>query len=144
MDFFTALHVSGSGLSAERERVNLASSNLANAETTRGPNGQPYARLDPVFQAVAMDANGAAPGTAGGESPMGVQVSKIVADATPGKRVYSPGHPDADADGFVTFPNVNPVNEVVNLLSASRGYEANATAVDTLKQMAQRGLDISR
>lgn len=143
MDFFTALHVSGSGLTAERERVNLASSNLANAETTRGPNGQPYARLDPVFQAVAMDGTGA-PAAPGAESAMGVQVTKVVADATPGKRVYSPGHPDADPDGFVTFPNVNPVNEVVNLLSASRGYEANATAVETLKQMAQRGLDISR
>src|SRR5215212_1138512 len=125
MDFFTALRVSGSGLSAERTRVNLASSNLANAETTRGPDGQPYKRLDPVFQAVAMEGNGAAPGA---ESPMGVEVSQVVADQTPGKRVYSPGHPDADADGFVTFPNVNPVNEVVNLLSASRGYAANATA----------------
>lgn len=143
MDFFTALRVSGSGLSAERTRVNLASSNLANAETTRGPDGQPYKRLDPVFQAVAMEGNGA-PAAAGAESPMGVEVSQVVADQTPGKRVYSPGHPDADADGFVTFPNVNPVNEVVNLLSASRGYEANATAVETLKQMAQRGLDISR
>ena len=144
MDFFTALHVSGSGLSAERTRVNLASSNLANAETTRGPNGQPYQRLDPVFQAVAMDGNGATTATPGAESPMGVQVSQVVADPNPGKRVYSPGHPDADADGFVTFPNVNPVHEVVNLLSASRGYEANATAIETLKQMASRGLDITR
>jgi flagellar basal-body rod protein FlgC len=144
MDFFTALHVSGSGLTAERTRVNLASSNLANAETTRGPNGLPYQRLDPVFQAVAMEGAGTAPAAPGAEPAMGVEVSKIVADTTPGKRVYSPGHPDADADGFVTFPNVNPVNEVVNLMSASRGYEANATAVETLKQMAQRGLDISR
>jgi flagellar basal-body rod protein FlgC len=143
MDFFTALKVSGSGLSAERTRVNLASSNLANAETTRGPNGQAYQRLDPVFQAVAVEGNGA-PTQPGSEPAMGVEVSQVVADTNPGKRVYSPGHPDADADGFVTFPNVNPVNEVVNLLSASRGYEANATAVETLKQMAQRGLDISR
>jgi flagellar basal-body rod protein FlgC len=144
MDFFTALNVSGSGLSAERTRVNLASSNLANAETTRGPNGQPYQRLDPVFQAVAMDGTGAAPAIPSAADAIGVTVSKVVADPTAGKRVYSPGHPDADADGFVTFPNVNPVNEVVNLMSASRGYEANATAVETLKQMAQRGLDISR
>jgi len=144
MDFFTALKVSGSGLSAERTRVNLASSNLANAENTRGPHGQAYQRLDPVFQAVAMDGAGNVPAVAGPESPLGVDVAKVVADPTPGKRVYSPGHPYADADGFVTFPNVNPVNEVVNLLSASRGYEANATAVETLKQMAQRGLDISR
>jgi flagellar basal-body rod protein FlgC len=107
MDFFTALHVSGSGLSAERTRVNLASSNLANAETTRGPNGQPYQRLDPVFQAVAMDGTGGKPSVPGGEQAVGVEVAKVVADGTPGKRVYSPGHPDADADGFVTFPNVN-------------------------------------
>lgn len=144
MDFLTALHVSGSGLSAERTRVNLASSNLANAETTRGPNGLPYQRLDPVFQSIALDGTGKPPMVAGPENPFGVEVSKVVADTLPGRRVYSPGHPDADADGFVTFPNVNPVNEVVNLMSASRGYEANATAVETLKQMAQRGLDITR
>ena len=75
---------------------------------------------------------------------MGVQVSQIVADKSPGKMVYSPGHPDADANGFVTFPNVNPISEIVNLLSASRAFEANATAVETLKQMAARGLDITK
>ena len=71
-------------------------------------------------------------------------IPSVVADQTPGKKVYSPGHPDADPEGFVTFPSVNPVHEVVNLMSASRSYEANATAIDTLKTMAQRGLDISR
>ncbi len=142
MDFLTALHVSGSGLSAERTRVNLASSNLANAETTRGPGGKPYQRLDPVFQSIHIGADDEAPTV--GQSPLGVQVSQIVADPTPGKQVYSPGHPDADADGFVTFPNVNPISEIVNLLSASRAFEANATAVETLKAMAARGLDISK
>ena len=144
MDFFTALHVSGSGLSAERTRVNLAASNLANAETTRDANGGVYQRLDPVFETQKMGSVGDPNGIPGPDAPVGVQVSKIVADATPGKKVYSPGHPDADADGFVTFPNVNPVHEVVNLMSASRGYEANATALETLKQMATRGLDIGR
>jgi flagellar basal-body rod protein FlgC len=144
MDFFTALHVSGSGLSAERTRVNLAASNLANAETTRTASGGAYQRLDPVFETERMASASDPGGLPGPDAPMGVEVSKVVADPTPGKRVYSPGHPDADADGFVTFPNVNPVHEVVNLLSASRGYEANATAVDTLKQMATRGLDIGR
>jgi flagellar basal-body rod protein FlgC len=144
MDFFTALHVSGSGLSAERTRVNLASSNLANAETTRTAGGGPYQRLDPVFETERMAAVGDPNGVPAPDGPMGVRVSQVVADPTPGKKVYSPGHPDADPEGFVTFPNVNPVHEVVNLLSASRGYEANATAVETLKQMAQRGLDISR
>jgi flagellar basal-body rod protein FlgC len=143
MDFFTALDISGSGLSAERTRVNLASSNLANAETTRDASGGVYHRLDPVFEAVRIDgANG--PDAAAGGNPAGVRVAQVVADASAGRRVYSPGHPDADPDGFVVFPNVNPVYEVVNLLSASRGYEANATAVETLKQMAQRGLDITR
>ena len=75
---------------------------------------------------------------------MKAEIAAIVADQTPGRKVYSPGHPDADADGFVTFPNVNPVHEVVNLMSASRSYEANATAIETLKNMASRGLDIAR
>jgi flagellar basal-body rod protein FlgC len=122
--------------------VNLASSNLANAETTRGPNGQPYQRLDPVFQSIHMAAQDEAQTV--GQAPLGVQVSQIVADQSPGKMVYSPGHPDADPDGFVTFPNVNPISEIVNLLSASRAFEANATAVETLKQMAARGLDITK
>jgi flagellar basal-body rod protein FlgC len=143
MDFLTALRISGAGLGVERTRVNLATSNLANAETTRTAAGGPYKRLDPVIQAVAFPTElGAAQGTNG--PPLEAQVSAIVADNTPGKRVYSPGHPDADAEGFVTFPNVNPVHEVVNLMSASRSYEANATAIDTLKSMAQRGLDIAR
>ncbi|MGD0839193.1 MAG: flagellar basal body rod protein FlgC [Polyangia bacterium] len=142
MDFLTALHVSGSGLSAERTRVNLASSNLANAETTRGPNGKPYQRLDPVFEAIHMAGQNEAPTV--GQAPLGVEVSQIVADQTPGKMVYSPDHPDADADGFVTLPNVNPIAEIVNLLSASRAFEANATAIETLKQMASRGLDIAK
>jgi flagellar basal-body rod protein FlgC len=136
MDFFTALHVSGSGLSAERTRLNIASSNLANAETTRTAEGGPYKRLDPVFQAVSV--------TGEQNGPQGVTVAEVAADQTPGKRVYSPGHPDADPEGFVTMPNVNPVHEVVNLLSASRGYEANSTAVETLKQMAAKALEILR
>jgi flagellar basal-body rod protein FlgC len=142
MDFLTALHVSGTALSAERVRVNLASSNLANAETTRDANGNMYRRLDPVFESMPLgDASEIAPNATG---PMGVRVSHIVADSGPGRKVYSPGHPDADPDGFVTFPDVNPVHEVVNLLSASRSYDANATALETLKQMAARGLDITR
>ena len=134
MDFFTALHISSTGLSAERTRVNLASSNLANAETTRTAEGGAYKRLDPVFRAVAMEA--------GSNGPQAVTVAEVVSDETPGKKIYSPGHPDADADGFVVLPNVNPVHEVVNLLSASRGYEANTTAIETLKQMAGRAIDI--
>jgi flagellar basal-body rod protein FlgC len=145
MDFLSAMHVSASGLSAERTRVNVATSNLANAESTRGPDGKPYKRQDPVFEAVALaPAMGEAGLSAGGAQPMAVRVSQIVDDQSPGRRVYSPGHPDADGDGFVTLPNVNPIHEVTNLMSASRGFEANATAMETLKTMAQRALDIAR
>jgi flagellar basal-body rod protein FlgC len=140
MDFLSALRVSATGLSAERTRVNLAASNLANAESTRGPDGKPYARLDPVMQAVSFESALANPG---GEV-QGVEVAEIAKDQSPGRRVYSPTHPDADANGFVTLPNVNPIHEVVNLMSAQKSYDANATAVDTLKTMAQRALDIAR
>jgi len=139
MDFLSALRVSASGLSAERTRVNLASSNLANAESTRGPDGKPYARLDPVLEAVSFESE-----LGQGAELQGVQVAEIARDEGPGRRVYSPAHPDAGPDGYVTLPNVNPIHEVVNLMSAQKAYDANATAVDTLKTMAQRALDISR
>jgi flagellar basal-body rod protein FlgC len=140
MDFLSALSISASGLSAERTRVNLASSNLANAESTRGPDGQPYRRKDPVLETVSFSSEMAAAGGSVG----GVKVAEVVEDQGPGRKVYSPGHPDADPNGFVTLPDVNPVHEVVNLMSASRGYEANATAVETLKAMALRALEIAR
>lgn len=145
-DFLTALRISGSALSAQRTRVNIASSNLANAESTRGPDGEPYRRRDPVLTATPFDAAlGAAAGAPGTEGlAEGVKVAEVVEDPSPGRKVYLPGHPDADPEGFVTFPNVNPLHETVNLLTASRSYEANASAVDTLKSMAQRALDIAR
>jgi flagellar basal-body rod protein FlgC len=140
MDFLSALKISASGLSAQRTRVTLATSNLANADSTRSADGRPYQRLDPVLEPRPFEQSlGAAQ-----NSPQGVVVSEVVADESPGRKVYSPGHPDADPSGFVTFPNVNPIHEVVNLISASKGYEANATAVETLKTMAARALDILR
>jgi flagellar basal-body rod protein FlgC len=144
MDFLTALRVSASGLAAERTRVNLAASNLANAESTRGPDGQPYRRLDPVLESVPFGDQLQQAGGPEGSAPLGVRVARVQQDEGPGRKVYSPSHPDADPQGFVTLPNVNPVHEVVNLLSASRAYDANAAAVDTLKTMAQRALDIAR
>jgi len=146
MDFLSALRISSSGLSAERVRVNLAASNLANAESTRGPDGKPYRRMDPVLEATPFEAElgaAGAPGLAGG-APAGVRVARIAEDDQPGRRVYNPAHPDAGPDGFVTLPNVNPVHEVVNLISAQKAYDANASAVETLKGMAQRALDIAR
>ncbi|HVO19328.1 MAG TPA: flagellar basal body rod protein FlgC [Anaeromyxobacter sp.] len=146
MDFLSALDVSASALSAERVRVNLAASNLANAETTRGPDGKPYRRLDPVLEAVPFEDSLAGAGAAGGlpTGVSGVRVAEIAQDEGPGRRVYSPSHPDADPDGYVTLPNVNPVHEVVNLITAQRAYDANATAIDTLKTMAARALDITK
>jgi flagellar basal-body rod protein FlgC len=141
MDFLSALRISSSGLAAERVRVNLASSNLANAESTRGPDGKPYQRLDPVLEAVPF---GDQLARADGAEPMSVRVASVKADEGPGRRVYDPSHPDADAQGFVVLPDVNPIHEVVNLMSASRAYDANASAVETLKTMAQRALDIAR
>lgn len=137
-DFLTALNVAGSGLAAQRTRVDAAASNLANAESTRGPDGQPYHRREVVLGA----AGGEFASALGAAEAVPVEVKQVIADPSPGKRVYSPGHPDADADGFVTLPDVNPVHETVNLMSAQRGYDANATAVETLKSMAQRALDI--
>jgi len=144
MDFLSALRISASGLSAERVRVNLAASNLANAESTRGPDGQPYRRMDPVLEAAPFEAElgSASALSGGGPGPVGVRVAQVAEDSQPGKRIYNPAHPDADADGFVTLPNVNPIHEVVNLMSAQKAYDANAAAVDTLKTMAQRALDI--
>jgi flagellar basal-body rod protein FlgC len=149
MDFLSALRISSSGLAAERVRVNLASSNLANAESTRGPDGKPYQRLDPVLEAVPFGdqlarADGAEPFGAASAAPMSVRVASVKADDGPGRRVYDPSHPDADAQGLVGLPDVNPIHEVVNLMSASRAYDANASAVETLKTMAQRALDIAR
>jgi flagellar basal-body rod protein FlgC len=143
VDFLSALNVSATGLSAERVRVNLAASNLANAETTRGPDGKPYRRLDPVLESVPFEASlASAEDSASGVS--GVRVAQITQDEGPGRRVFNPSHPDADPDGYVTLPNVNPVHEIVNLISAQRSYEANATAIDTLKTMATRALEISK
>lgn len=134
MDFSSALKVSASGLSAQRTRLEVATENLANAETTRTPDGGPWRRRDVVFETHLE------PGAEAAQ----VRVAEVRQSEGPGRQVYSPGHPDADAAGFVTLPDVNPIHEVANLMSASRGYEANATAAETLKAMALRALDIAR
>jgi len=142
MDFATALNISASGLSAERTRVDIAAGNLANADSTRGVDGQPYRRRDPVLTSAPFEQQ---LGTAmGGPAATGVSVTQIVEDSSPGRRVYSPDHPDADEEGFITLPNVDPIHEVVNLVSAQGGYDANATAIETLETMASHALDIAR
>ena len=135
MPLSSAISASASALDAQRARMEVAVSNLANAETTRTAEGGPYRRLDPVFESVVLDET---------EGATGVRVADVRQGSAEGRPVYLPGHPDADENGFVRMPDVNAVHEVVNLLSAQRGYEANASAVETTKSMAQRALDIIR
>ncbi len=144
MDFFTAIEISGSALSAQRYRLNIISSNLANAQTTRTPEGGPYRRKDVVFEAVSLKPSfREALKDAMRNAIQGVRVSKVVEDPTPFKLVYDPGHPDADKDGYVKMPNVNTVVEMVNLINATRSYEANIAAIDAAKNMALKALDIA-
>jgi flagellar basal-body rod protein FlgC len=145
MDFFTAMEVSASGLSAQRTRMNVASSNLANVNTTKTANGTPYKRRD--VEVSSQDVNGSIVGSeAGGFSGAvrAVQVSKITEDNTPPRMEYDPGHPDANADGYVAYPNVNGVEEMVDMITASRAYEAGVTALNTAVSMAERALTIGK
>jgi flagellar basal-body rod protein FlgC len=154
MGMFDALNVSATGLTAERLRMDVTAENLANAQTTRGADGQPYRRKEVVLSEVASGGfgsqlakavgAGSAAGMIGSHPPGGVEVSAITQDATPGKLVYDPGHPDADAKGYVRMPNVDTVAEMVDLISASRAYEANVTAMNAAKQMFSKTLDLLR
>jgi flagellar basal-body rod protein FlgC len=121
-------------MSAERLRMDVISSNIANAGTTQGPDGQPYRRKEVVLQ----------PGQSFDDVLHGVEVAAIVEDQAPPRRVYDPGHPDADAEGYVSMPNVSPIVEMVDLIGASRSYEANVTAMNAAKQMFNRTLDLLR
>ncbi len=138
---FSAMEVAASGLSAERTRMNTVASNLANARTTRTEAGGPYKRRDPVFEAVGFD-NDPVMATEGGVSL--VKVRRIQEDTRPGMMVYEPGHPDANGAGYVEYPNVNAVEEMVNMITASRAYEAGVTTIDTVKQMGRSALDIGK
>jgi flagellar basal-body rod protein FlgC len=148
MSLFGGLEISASGLTAERLRMDVSAENLANAQTTRGTDGQPYRRKEVVLQEAAGSFGAslsAAMGPNNGTQGGGVQVAGIVQDtATPLKRVYDPGHPDADAQGYVSMPNVDTVTEMVDLISASRAYEANVTAMNAAKQMFSHTLELLR
>jgi flagellar basal-body rod protein FlgC len=151
MGLFDAIDVSGSGLSAERLRMDVTAENLANANTTRGVNGGAYRRKVVVLeQQTGAGANSfgnqlaSAMSRGGGQKPGGVQVQAIAEDTTPNRRVYDPGHPDADAQGYVEMPNVDSVTEMVDLISASRGYEANVTAMQAAKTLFTKTLELLR
>jgi flagellar basal-body rod protein FlgC len=139
---FGSLGISASGMAAQRLRMDVVAENLANAETTRGADGKPYQRKEVILHEI--DASGFAGALAGAQAGNGVEATGIVADPSPPRKVYDPGHPDADAQGYVTLPNVNPVTEMVDLITASRGYEANVQALNSSKQMFTRTLDLLR
>jgi len=138
---FSAMEIAASGLSAERGRMNVIASNLANARTTRGANGQAYQRLDPVFAARPIAAGSFDPVL---RSVKEVSLAGVRADTTPGEMVYDPGHPDANPQGYVQYPNVNVVTEMVNLMTASRAYEAGVTSIESIKAMARAALKIGQ
>jgi flagellar basal-body rod protein FlgC len=146
MGMFDAMEVSASGLTAERMRMDVVAQNLANAQTTRGVDGQPYRRKEVVLAERAGEASfGAAlAGAMSGDKPAGVEVAAIAEDQTPLKQVYDPSHPDADANGYVQMPNVDSVAEMVDLISAQRAYEANVTAMQAAKQMFTKTLELLR
>jgi flagellar basal-body rod protein FlgC len=126
--------------------MDVTAENLANAQTTRGANGKPYQRKDVILEEIPQSGFGAqlssAMGTGTGGGAGGVQVAGIVADRSPGKLVYDPGNPDANAQGYVRMPNVDTVSEMVDLIDASRAYEANVTAMQSTKQMLAKTLDL--
>jgi flagellar basal-body rod protein FlgC len=138
---FSAMEVAATGLTAERGRMNVIAGNLANARTTKTEAGTPYKRLDPVFVAK--------PVTGGSTDPVmravrGVELAEVREDSSPGQMVYDPGHPDANATGYVEYPNVNVVSEMVNMMSATRAYEAGVTSIESLKAMARAAIKIGR
>ncbi|MFO0676822.1 MAG: flagellar basal body rod protein FlgC [Polyangiaceae bacterium] len=138
---FTAMEVAASGLSAERSRMNVVASNLANAKTTRTAEGTPYKRLDPTFRSTRVGGDSFDPILRNVSS---VAMTGVREDPRPGASVYEPGHPDADAKGYVVYPNVNVVTEMVNLMTASRAYEAGVTSIETIKSMARAALKIGQ
>jgi len=145
MDFFSAINVSSSALTAERTRMNLISSNLANANATRTPEGGPYKRKDAVFSATPIENRfDRALSGASAQQIRQVEVSQIVEDQNPPRLLYDPGHPDANPQGYVAMPNVNVVEEMADMIGATRAYEANITAVQAAKSMALKTLEIGR
>jgi flagellar basal-body rod protein FlgC len=145
MSLFTALSVSASGMSAQRTRAELLVENIANAETTRTPEGGPYRRKDAVFESDSVGSPFASVlATEMNAESTGVKVADIVVDTREPERKYMPGHPDADKDGYVAMPRMNPAEDMVDLMSATRGYQANVAAISAVKDMIQRSIDLMR
>ena len=137
MSMFQIFNVSGSAVSAQSQRLNVVASNLANADTVAGPDGQAYKARQVVFQTQLM-------GAGNDSSNAGVRVTNVTEDQTPGRRVHDPKHPQADAEGYVTYSNVNPVEEMVNMISASRSYQNNIEVMSTAKSLLLKTLQLGQ
>lgn len=135
---FSAINASASALDAQRARMEVAISNLANAESTRGPNGEPYRRREVVLESVPGD------GQPGEFEATGVRVAAVLEDKAEFRRRYEPSHPDADAEGFVSVPNVDVPEEMVDMLGAARAYQANLTAINLIRDTIQKALELAR
>ena len=145
MSLFSILSVSASGMAAQRTRAELLVENLANAETTRTPEGGPYQRKDAVFTTKPVESPFSSIFSTLTElAASGVEVEEIIVDTREPERRYLPGHPDADADGYVAFPRINPAEDMVDLMSSARGYHANVAAMTAIKDMIQRSIDLLR
>lgn len=145
MAFFDSLKISASALTAQRLRMDILSNNIANVNTTRTPEGGPYKKQMPVFAERRPQFTLPVPSDeVRNQVGNGVQVISIKKDTTPPRLVYNPGHPDANADGYVAMPNINLVSEMVDMIEATRAYEANVTALNSTKSMAVKALEIGR
>jgi flagellar basal-body rod protein FlgC len=138
MSMFNIFNISGSAVSAQSQRLNTVASNLANADTVAGPDGQAYKARQVVFQTVLMGAQ------SGDASAAGVKVAQVTEDQTPGRRVHDPAHPQADGEGYVTYSNVNAVEEMVNMISASRSYQNNVEVMNTAKGLLLKTLQMGQ
>ena len=141
MSLFSLLSIGSSGMQAQRTRAEMLVENLANAETTRTPEGGPYRRKDVVFETSDVSSPFASVFNAQVQGT-GVAISEVVTDASDPEKRYMPGHPDADQDGYVAFPNVKPAEDMVDLMGAARGYEANVAAIGAVKDMIQKSIDL--
>jgi flagellar basal-body rod protein FlgC len=145
MDFQTSMRISASGLSAHRAWINVVSANLANINTTRTANGQPYARRTVIYESVpGLERFDQTLDSALADELQGTRVAEIIADKREFKNVHDPSHPEADEQGIVQMPNINPVEEMANLMIATRSYEANLAALNTAKQMAIKAIEIGK
>lgn len=142
MDLFSAMRISGSGMSLQRTRMNVVSSNLANINTTRTPEGGPYRRKMVLAEATPLQQEGFQQTL--GDAVREARVLDVQEDKSQPRMVFDPSHPDADENGYVATPNINVMEEMVDMINASRSYEANATAINTAKTMAQRAIEIGQ